>query len=94
MNIFIKSSELLYSDVKSTIPKKHNLKQIKNWEDKFNTEYRWRFIEINKKKCVEISRKIKDNTTRDYKNKNGEWVERIISYEYDKYVYEEYYCYY
>ena len=51
MNIFIKNNEILYSDVRSTIPKKHSLNQIKDWEEKYIIEYRWRFIELNKKIC-------------------------------------------
>ena len=93
MNIFIKNNEILYSDVKSTIPKKHSINKINDWENKYNIEYRWRFIELNKKKFVEISKKNKNKNVREYKNSKGEWVERTISLEYDKYVYEKYYYY-
>lgn len=59
---------------------------------KNNVEWRWRFIKINNKEFVEISHK-KPNSARLYINKFGDWVERKIDPEFDKYVAKQFYSY-
>jgi hypothetical protein len=91
MNIFIKNKELLYNDVKAVIPKNSLLIPIDENSRSNKIEYRWRFIEFNGNKSVEISRSIDKN--REYINKEGEWVKRYIDSKFDKFVKESYYYY-
>jgi hypothetical protein len=70
----------------------------KNYLDNPNSEYRktmiewrWRFLEINGKKFVEIS-SCKPNDTRKYINKQGKLVEKNVDKFFDKFVTKQ--CFY
>lgn len=105
-NIFIKKNQLnivsnkttssvLYKDqVIDNIPEGATNHPDKN-KQKIFTEFRWRFYEINNKEYCEISYK-EPNQNRQYKNKNGEWVERDENYIDNKFynqIKKEYFIY-
>lgn len=85
-------NKLTYTVVYDSIPDHSNLVSIEGWEKKYLVEWRWRFLQFNDRKVVEISYQNK-NKERYYMNKYGEWVKRNISNIYDKLVIEEYYYY-
>jgi hypothetical protein len=68
-----------------TIPKESYIKQNKELE-KLYTEWRWRFIEMEKNNFCEISYKKPTNSSRFFINKKGKWIEQTIDPEFDKYV--------
>ncbi len=105
-NIFIKKNQLnivtnkttssvLYKDqVIDNIPE-GAINQPDKEKQKIFTEFRWRFYEINNKEYCEISYK-EPNKNRQYKNKNGEWVERDekdIDNKFNQQVKKEYFIY-
>jgi|SRR5271170_4016200 len=81
--------------VLETVPKNSLDKALENWEStttKYNTEWRWRFLEFDNNLKIEISYKIK-NSPRVYCTKSGDWEIRDISEIYDKYVVSSHYYY-
>ena len=58
----------------------------------YNVEWRWRFLEIEGLKLVEISY-LPVEGNRKYIDKYGKWVERMIDSSFDKYVVKAYYYY-
>lgn len=101
-SIFITNSECQDADISGkvtttsvldTIPKQAVKIKMENWEKTYNTEWRWRFLEINDNKTVEISYYNKNSVDRIYYNKYGEWVTREVPKEYDIHVVETYYYY-
>lgn len=84
--------KLTLTTILDTIPKGSLKEPIKNWENKYITEWRWRFLNINDDHKVEISRQDK-NKKRLYLNKTNNWVERYIDPKYDQYVTLTYYYY-
>ncbi len=106
-SIFIKQSEIKTNSthnelLDSSLSKKEIIESIpvnylKNQNEdlaKINAEWRWRFFKFPNKnnEVVEISFK-PPNENRKYINKNGEWVERDISKDFDKFMISEYYHY-
>ncbi len=101
-SIFIAQDELssdnngpskTYTDVYDTIPKNKQTIPLKDWRKTKCTEWRWRFLRINKKLFAEISYMNYNSYKRVYYNVNGERVYRDISKEWDKYVSKEFYSY-
>lgn len=89
----IDSIPLTKCDVISSIPKNF-VKKEDTELSKNNTEWRWRIFKFPNKKneVVEISFK-KPNEKRMYINRTGEWVNRDINSEFNKFVVDEYYVY-
>lgn len=86
------NGKITLTNIMEIIPKESIKTQLNNWESKYNTEWRWRFLKFpNDRLTVEISF-VKDGN-RIYFNKYGQWVERFISPELDKYVTDIYYYY-
>lgn len=85
-------NKLTYTVVYDSIPDHTNSVPIKGWEKKYLVEWRWRFLQSDDRKVVEISYQNKNNE-RYYMSKYGEWVKRNIPDIYDKFVIEEYYYY-
>ena len=98
-NDFVEKNEMTDNKILSkkeiidSIPKP-NFKKRNEDKSKTNIEWRWRFFNIPNKKneLVEISYKHPEKK-RKYINQSGEWVEREISLDFDKYVTNEYYHY-
>jgi hypothetical protein len=99
-NIFITNSELsddmtgriTVTSVLNTIPKQAVTNQIADWKQTMKTEWRWRFLQFDDAQSVEISYETSDGK-RMYFNKFGEWVERDVPDDYDKYVIKTFYYY-
>ena len=72
---------------------------IDNWQIKYKTEWRWRFMKFQNKSVAEISFiKNKTNSSRLYynplsQNESDEYIKRDISSIYDDYVTEQYFVY-
>ena len=100
-DIFIKNSEgsddmsgkITATCVLNTIPKEAVIDKMDNWKQTMKTEWRWRFLEFSERQIVEISYETSDDNKRMYFNKFGEWVEREVPSEYDKYVIKTFYYY-
>jgi len=86
------SGKLTYTIVMESIPDNKLTKPIKDWHKQYVTEWRWRFLDINERKIVEISY-LKYNSKRMYVNKYGEHVSSQVSKAFDQFVTEEYYVY-
>jgi len=88
------SGRVTATSILNTIPKNATTKKLDNWEKDMSTEWRWRFLEFNNKRTVEISYlKNKPNSERLYYNKFGEWVRRDVPEEYDEFVIKVFYYY-
>ena len=87
------SGKLTATCVLNTIPEQAVIEKVNNWKNKYNTEWRWRFLEFSDKRTVEISYQKVDDDTRLYYNKFGEWVHREVPSEYDEYVVKTFYYY-
>lgn len=87
------SGRLTVTSVLNTIPKEAVIERIDNWKSNKNTEWRWRFLEFGDRHIVEISYETNNSSDRLYFNKFGEWVQREIPSEYDKYVIKTFYYY-
>lgn len=86
-------SPLSKKEIMESIPE--NCLKVQNVDlSKTNAEWRWRFFKFPNKKneVIEMSYK-QPNKNRKYINKDGEWVEREIGDEFDKFVISEYYHY-
>lgn len=57
-----------------------------------HTEWRWRFINLNGRKLVEMSKK-SPNEDRQYMDNNGKWCTYNLKKEWDQYVVESKYYY-
>ncbi len=103
-NIFISQNEstnndisgkLTYTSIFESIPENKLETPIKNWNNKYKTEWRWRFLRIIyqniERYVVEIS--YTNNNKRLYFNRFGEWVEREVNSFYDQFVEKTYYVY-
>jgi hypothetical protein len=87
------SGKITYTSIIESIPNTNVSEPLDNWRDKYNIEWRWRFIEVNDRLVGEISYLTSDSNERMYFNRYGKWVHRKISSVYDKYVKEKYYYY-
>jgi len=100
-DIFITKSEIeddmsgrvTVTCVLNTIPEQAVTDRLTDWKQKMNTEWRWRFLEFDDRKTVEISYETSDSDKRLYFNKFGEWVTREVPIEYDKYVIKTFFYY-
>ena len=103
-NIFISQNEsinndisgkLTYTSILESIPENKLEKPLENWNNKYKTEWRWRFLRIKyqniERYVVEIS--YTSNNKRLYFNRFGEWVERDVDQLYDQFVEKIYYVY-
>jgi hypothetical protein len=84
-----------YTSIMDIIPEGYTRVSVDmdKWRNERKIEWRWRFLEIDKKKKVEISYLKYDSDQRVYYNYNGEWVPRTVDPIYDTYVIEQYYYY-
>jgi hypothetical protein len=87
------SGKLTVTCVLNTIPNQAVTDRLTNWKQSMKTEWRWRFLEFDGRRTVEISYETADSDKRLYFNKFGEWVERNVPTEYDKYVIQTFYYY-
>ncbi len=87
------SGKLTVTCVLNTIPEKAVTEKLNNWITKYNTEWRWRFLEFGNKRTVEISYIKSNSDKRLYFNKFGEWVNRDVPSAYDEYVVKTFYYY-
>ena len=87
------SGKITYTNILNIIPDGSMKQQLNNWEKKFKTEWRWRFLKFDNRSVVEISFIKNDNIKRVYFNRYGKWVEREIDPLFDKFVDEVYYYY-
>ena len=81
-----------YENIIKSIPYPYYLEKQVDKKDMIET--RWRFLKINNKNVVEISRK-KPNEQREYltNNTNSDWVKKDVDSVYDNFVIEKYYYY-
>lgn len=87
------SGKITLTNILNLIPENSTKDQIINWKKSYKTEWRWRFLGLNpERKVVEISFINSDNK-RVYFNRYGNWVERNIDPEYDKFVIDQYFYY-
>lgn len=86
------TKKLTKTSILNTIPPSAVNKPMDNWEEKYNTEWRWRFLKYNNSEAVEISY-LNKGKDRMYYNKLGKWVKRNIPKCFDKIVEKEYYYY-
>ena len=92
------SGKITYTNICKSIPPNKTDKPNTNWKNKYETEWRWRFLKIKtdnniSKDVIEISYIKKNSDKRIYFNRYGEWVEREIDPIFDNFVTEEYYVY-
>lgn len=92
------SGKVTYTSIFESIPENKLEKPLANWNKKYKTEWRWRFLRINfaqmkDRYVVEISYIKYNSNKRIYFNRYGEWVERVIDPIYDKFVEQEYFVY-
>jgi hypothetical protein len=88
------SGKLTLTNVIEMIPKDSVRTCINNWQQQYNSEWRWRFLKFpDDRLTVEISYQQKQDNFRMYFNKYGEWVRRDIPVEVDVYVVDSYYYY-
>ena len=103
-NIFISNSEsantddisgkITYTNIMDIIPTGSTETRLNNWEKEYNTEWRWRFMELPEDRLiVEMSYTTNDNKDRIYFNRYGKWVKRDIDPIYDNFVTKQYYYY-
>ena len=103
-NIFISSKEMddhvdicgkiTYTSVLETIPENSSEVPMKNWQNVYSKEWRWRFLKLsNNKLTVEISYLDKNDMNRLYFNRYGKWVQRNVDPIFDNYVIREHYYY-
>lgn len=107
-SVFMKKKQdysIDYSSILKTVPENSYIEPQSDKLDK--VEMRWRFLCIptsnlsksnknnNKdkfKKLVEISR-MKNNSNREYLNKNMKWVEAVVDPIFDQFVVKQYFYY-
>ena len=92
------AGKLTYTSIFESIPENKLEKRLDDWNKKYKTEWRWRFLRINyppikNRYVVEISYMKYNSEKRMYFNRYGEWVERIVSPIYDQFVEKEYFVY-
>ena len=92
------AGKITFTNIMNSIPENKVDKPVKNWQDKFGTEWRWRFLKIktidNKEKdVVEISYQKKNSPKRIYFNRYGSWIETMVDQLYDQFVVKEYFVY-
>lgn len=92
------AGKITYTNIMNSIPESKVDKPIKNWQDKYETEWRWRFLNIktvdNKEKdVVEISYLKKNSQKRIYFNRYGQWVSKEVDSSFDQFVEKEYFVY-
>lgn len=95
------AGKLTYTNIYESIPENKLEKQLENWNKKYSTEWRWRFLRIscqsgnNKKNryVAEISYIKNNSNKRMYFNRYGEWVDRVVDQVYDQFVEKEYFVY-
>lgn len=86
------SRKISYTNMVECIPEGSFDRQLPNWQNSKNTEWRWRFLKIPQL-VVEISFMKNTDQQRTYFNKFGQEVHREIPNEYDAFVVQEYYYY-
>ena len=98
-SIFVKQSEIKrpeckldYNEIIKSIPDEAVENELPEYR-KTHNEWRWRFLDINGKKTVEISMLNKGEPTRKYINKYGQMVEYTVDPQYDQYVTKTLYYY-
>ena len=79
------------TDLQKMIPGDCNTDRDEDMETT-HTEWRWRILKIGKTKYIEISFK-NPGEKRKYINLDGDWVDREISDEFDRFVVKHYYKY-
>jgi hypothetical protein len=89
------SGKLTYTNIMEIIPNNHTITQIPLWNDKYKTEWRWRFLKFNGRHIVELSYvKWNNLNNRCFINKYGQWVNNVnIDKRYDEFIVETYYVY-
>jgi hypothetical protein len=92
------AGKITYTHIMNSIPENKVDKPIENWQGKYETEWRWRFLKIKTddgrdKDVIEISYVKKNSSKRVYFNRYGSWVERLIDPLFDQFVEKEYYVY-
>ena len=79
------SNEIKYEKITERIP---------NWREKYNYEWRWRFLNFDGTQYAEISfQKYNDFEKRYYYGKRGELFYGVVPNIYDKYITKTYYHY-
>jgi len=91
------SGKITYTDILESIPENKLEERLDGWEKLYETEWRWRFLEIpnqgTTRNVIEISYLRKKSNKRIYFNKYGEWVKRDVDPIFDQYIKKVYYVY-
>lgn len=92
------AGKITYTNVYKSIPANRTPIPVSDWQNKYDTEWRWRFLKIKMendtiKNVIEISYIKKDSNDRMYFNRYGKWVQRNIDPIFNQFVVEEYYVY-
>ena len=87
----MKNSVIEIEHVMQTVPKTHYITPQEGLAN-LHTEWRWKFLDINGRTYVEISRKDK-NHERLYINKNKDWVKQSGLEKYNKFITKTLYAY-
>lgn len=87
------SGKITYTNIIESLPETHRIEPMDNWREQGLTEWRWRFLDIEGRKVVEISGLRPNENQRLYFNKHCQWIKRDVDPVFDKYVKEVYYCY-
>lgn len=95
--------KLTYTNIMDSIPKDKLIHQILDWQNKYTTEWRWRFLKFKDGEQNRFITEISYINSKDadlssdkriYLNRYGDWVSNIyINGLFDNYVVEEYYVY-
>jgi hypothetical protein len=87
------SGKLTYTSILESIPENKVNNPIQNWQTKYKTEWRWRFLKFDNRHVVEISYLDRNSNVRMYFNKYGKWVNESVAKVYNQYIDKEYYAY-
>ena len=88
------SGKITFTSIIESIPEGKLEKPIADWKDKYNTEWRWRFLKDKDRHVAEISYINKNSKDRLYFNRFGEWTKKVqVPKECDQFVVKEYYVY-
>lgn len=82
-----------YTNILDNMPEKTTDTKNLYWRNDNLVKWRWRFIQLDDKKYVEISYKLPNDSSRMYFNKKKEWVVREIPPIYKKFVIDKKYYY-
>ena len=92
------AGRITFTNIMNSIPENKVDKPIRNWQQKYTTEWRWRFLKLKtsddkEKDVIEISYLKKDSGKRIYFNRFGDWIETNVDAAYDQFVEKEYFVY-